>query len=447
MERADRCSLRVTDGDRSVKRWEQLRVTSGSVAFPTLRMSLWVGGARPGSARTCACSILYAPVFERLFGKHREAAVLARRAEVDGDLARAAQLWMDAGQAHEAARVMVMRGDVELDSGKRLQHYVQAIALAPSKHPVRAEARRKRALLAIEMARSGATSAAARRDLIDAASELEALGEAAQAAEAYAIAGDIAGEARSLVEAGDVEKLEDVLTRDNERERGERASRDSFAEIDRLVASGERREAIARARATANDEKERAILARRATAPRVTIELHGARVVLVLGDEVIVGRSLEPSECAITVASHAVSRSHVVIARAGDRVEVRDLGSRNGTELRGMRIGGAMPVPSEGLDVKLGGEVPLRIAASDVLAGAMTIRVAGETYVAPLGPARLDVGTWRIEASSDGWIELVTDEAPRAYLGMTELGPRTALLAGDAIGEERGGPVVVRVVG
>jgi hypothetical protein len=401
-------------------------------------------GTRPGAAASVS-ALLYPAfaVFDRLFGKSRDAAILARRAEVGGDLARATQLWLDAGQAHEAARVTVMRGDVELDSGKRLQHYVQAIALAPADHAVRGEARKKRALLAIEMARGGATSAAARRDLIDAASELEALGEAAKAAEAYAIAGDVEGEARSLVEAGDVEKLEDVLTRDNERERGERVSRDSFAEIDRMLARGERREAIAKAQAAGNREKERAIAAKRATAPRMTIELRGTRMTLVLGDEVVLGRS----EGAITIASHAVSRVHVAVARAGVAVEVRDLGSRNGTELRGMRIGGAIPVPSEGLDLKLGGEVPLRVVASEALAGAVAIHVAGETYVAPLGPSRLGIGAWRIEVGADGWIELVTDDAPRAYLGVTELGPRTALLAGDAIGEVRGEAAVLRVVG
>ena len=141
-------------------------MTSDGVAFPTRST------APHTSLRMNACALLYSfgAVFDRLFGKSRDAAVLAQRAEVAGDLARAVQLWVDAGQAQEAARVMVMRGDVELDSAKRLQHYVQAITLAPEAHAVRAEARRKRALLAIEMARSGVTSAAARRDLIDAAS-------------------------------------------------------------------------------------------------------------------------------------------------------------------------------------------------------------------------------------------------------------------------------------
>jgi len=402
-----------------------------------------VGGVAPARGCESPVRLLSGDVFDRLFGKARETAARAQRAEVDGDLPRATQLWLDAGQRHEAARVMVMRGDVELDSARRLQHYVQAIALAPATHPVRDEARRKRALLAIAMARAGATSAAARRDLIDAAAELEALGEAAEAAAAYAIAGDIEGEARSLVEAGDVEKLEDVLERDNDRERGERAARDSHTGVERLVAGGDRRLALAKARAAGNEEKERAILARRAMGPRVTLELRGVRVRLVLGDEVILGRT----EGAITIASHAVSRSHVAIRRLGDRVEVRDLGSRNGTELRGLRMGGPLAVPDEGLDVKLGGEVPLRIAPTDALAGAVAIDVAGERYVAPLGAAHLGVGAWRIERADDGWLELVTDDAPRAYLGITQLGARTALLVGDAISEARGAGPVLRVVG
>jgi hypothetical protein len=141
----------------------------------------------------------------------------------------------------------------------------------------------------------------------------------------------------------------------------------------------------------------------------------------------------------------------VAIARVTGRIEVRDLGSRNGTELRGMRIGGAIAVPvdgeSPGLDLKLGGEVPLRLAPSALLEGALAIEVGGAHYVAPLGLAHLGVGSWVLEAGIDGWVDLVTGDGPRAYLGTTELGDETALLAGDAVGTERGGPAVLRVVG
>jgi hypothetical protein len=297
------------------------------------------------------------------------------------------------------------------------------------------------------MTRGGATSATARRDLADAAAELESLGDAAQAAEAYALAGDLDGEARALISAGEVEKLENVLDRDRDRARSEREQRGAAQEVEHLVALGQRRLALSRAEAAGQGERARALLAQRAMVPRIMIELRGHRTTLVLGDEVVLGRT----EGAITIASHAVSRSHVTIARVAGRIEVRDLGSRNGTELRGMRIGGAIAMPvdgeSPGLDLKIGGEVPLRLAPSTLLDGALAIEVGGAHYVAPLGLAHLGVGSWVLEAGIDGWVDLVTGDGPHAYLGTTELGERTALLAGDAVGIERGGPAVLRVLG
>ena len=48
--------------------------------------------------------------FDRIFGKGRQAAA-ARTAELRGDLARAAELFGEAGQPEEAARVMILRAD------------------------------------------------------------------------------------------------------------------------------------------------------------------------------------------------------------------------------------------------------------------------------------------------------------------------------------------------
>ncbi len=85
-------------------------------------------------------------------------------------------------------------------AASRLLLYVQAVSLAPEGHAVRDIARRKRALLALGVAREGTTSAAARLDLLDACKDLEALGESTGAAEGYALVGDVEGEARALVE-------------------------------------------------------------------------------------------------------------------------------------------------------------------------------------------------------------------------------------------------------
>ena len=333
-------------------------------------------------------------------------------------------------------------GDAEVDSAKRFQLYVQAVALAPAGHAVRDIARRKRALLALGIAREGATSAAARLDLLEAASELEALGDATHAADAYALAGDLEGEARALVEGGEIDRLEDVLDRDRDRARTERRSHDAHGELDRLLASGKRRAALALAEAltarapgdVAAAERLKTIRAQRSTGPCVVFDLRGKRMQMVLGDEVVVGRT----EGAIMISSHAVSRRHLLIARGGDAILVRDLESRNGTLLRGMRIVGAIPVAMEGLELKLGGEVPLRLSASSEIEGALAVEVAGSRYVAPLGPARLGIGAWRLETAPDGWLELVTDDDPPAYIGGVRIEARTPLLSGDAIAANRG---------
>jgi hypothetical protein len=394
--------------------------------------------------------------FLGLFAKKRRLVFMARRAELEGDLASAAKLFAEGDRLDEAARVLVLRGDSEVDPQRRRQHYVQAVALAeplPANHVVRVLARRKRAMLAIAAARDGATSAAARQDLVEAAADLEAIGDAARAAEAYGLAGDVDGEARALVEAGEVERLEEVLARDHARESDARRSRTAHGEIERLLASGRRREALAQAERMAlqapTDEVSRdrvkTIRAARALVPRAELEIRGRRVQLALGDEVTVGRS-EDGGAAIGVASHAVSRRHLSIARGADgRAALRDLGSRNGTELRGMRIAGAIAIPEEGIEVRLGGEVPLRAAPSDELPGAIAIDVGGARVIAPLGPAKMGVGEWRVEAASDGWLELVTGDAPPAFFGAVQIGPRTPLLRGDAIAASRGGEIVVRV--
>ena len=117
-----------------------------------------------------------------------------------------------------------------------------------------------------------------------------------------------------------------------------------------------------------------------------------------------------------------------------------------------MRIAGAIPVAmGAGLELKLGGEVPLRLAASDDLPGALAIEVGGSRYVAPLGPARLGIGAWRLESASDGWLELVTDDDPvRATSGdHAARGRGRRCSPGDAIAEKkrrRSGEVVLRAL-
>lgn len=384
-------------------------------------------------------------LFDRFFGKGRQANA-ARAAELRGDLAKAAELYGEAGLPAEAARILVLRGDGEPDARTRLQLYTHAASLAPEGADTNKQARLKRAKLLLALAGDAAVSAVARHEVIEAAKDLEAIGEPLEAADAYRRAGDKAGEARALQAAGDVEQLEFLLSTQQHEERVSRAREDRAKDVDLMIGCGRRREALAALdellAATPDDaplrERANGLRARKLRAPIVPLEAAGERWLVVLGDEVVLGRS----EGSIKVPSNAVSRQHLRIARENGEVVVRDLESRNGTQLRGINLAGALAV-RDGLELKLGREVPLRIAPSSKIDGAYEIVIAGERYVASLGKARTPVPGLALAAGADDWIELVTDGA-HAYLGDVELVPRATLLVGDAIATARGSTPALR---
>ncbi|MDB4943364.1 MAG: hypothetical protein JWP97_2898 [Labilithrix sp.] len=386
-------------------------------------------------------------LFDRIFGKGRHA-YTGKAAELRGDLASAAVLYGQAGQPDEAARVMLLRADGETDVRTRLQLLAQAAQLATPDGDRHKEARLRRAELLLALAGDASVSAVARHEIIAAARDLEAIGEALKAAEAYGRAGDKEGEARALQAAGDVERLEFLLSTEQHKERTSRARVDRTKDIDLMIECGRRREALTSLdellRATPDDaplrDRANALRARRVEAPIVALEMLGERWTMVLGSELVIGRS----EGSIKVSSNAVSRQHLRISREGDDIVVRDLESRNGTQLRGINLAGALPVKS-GLDLKLGREVSLRVAPCAKLGGAVEIDVAGQHYVACLGKSCLPVDGLSLESGADGWVELVA-RGTHVYVGGVEWAEHATLLAGDSITTARTGAPAVKVV-
>ena len=366
----------------------------------------------------------------------------AERAELAGNLSRAIELWAASGAVDEAARVMLLRGDAEADPKMRLQHYTQAAATAKPGSSVHKSARTKRARLVVSLVGDGA-SPALRRDLIGAGGDLEDAGEFAEAADVYARAGDTEAEARALAKGGEVDRLEGVLERAQRETRVGRRALELHAEIDSLTLAGQRRAALRLAEASPDDPLARSRASRirggRALGPRVRLTLRDERMTLVLGSEVTIGRS----EGAITVASSALSRRHVVISRPCGNVVLTDLGSRNGTQLRGQDLAHALTVEGE-INVTMGGLVPLHLSPSTALVGAIVIDVAGDCYVASLGDAKLHVGDWQLVMSEEGWVELVTHGTP-AFLDRMALAERVTLLRGDAIASQRDGAPELRI--
>ena len=390
--------------------------------------------------------------FDKWFGKGARLNAKARSAELRGELGKAAELYGEAGQPAEAGRVMLLRGDGESDARARLQYFTHAAKLCPEGTESNRTARLKRAELLLALAGDTAVSAVARHEVNEAARDLEAIGEPLKAAEAFARSGDKDGEARALQAAGDVERLEFLLSSEQFKERSERTRAGKAKDIDVMIESGRRRDALGALeellRGAPDDaplrERANGLRARRVLAPVVAVEAvvngNPQRFVLVTGDEIVIGRS----EGAITVPSNAVSRQHLRISRQDGGVVVRDLESRNGTQLRGINLAGAIAV-GDGLELKLGKEVPLRIVPSARLPGAVEISVSGETYFACLGPTRTPIAGVALAPGSDGWLELVLDGV-RTFVGDVELVPRTTLLVGDAITTTRGADALLRIL-
>ncbi len=384
---------------------------------------------------------------DRIFGKRRHSSA-AKTAELRGDLDRAAELFGEAGEPDEAARVMLLRADGATDPRLKLQFLAQAAQLATVGTPLQKDARRRRAEFLLALAGDTAVSSVARHDVIEAARDLEAIGESLKAADAFARAGDKEGEARALQAAGDVERLEFLLSSEHFKTRVDRARNERSKDIDAMIACGRRREALAALDALSQGseddgplrERAHGLRARRVEAPIVQLDMRGERWTMVLGSDVVIGRD----QGAIKVLSNAVSRQHVRIARDGGDITVRDLGSRNGTQLRGIGLAGALPV-GDGLELRLGGEVPLRVAPSTRLRGAVEIDVGGARYVACLGETILPIDGFALAAGADGWVELVTCGV-HAYAGAVEWTSRATLLAGDSVAVSRGGEPALRVV-
>jgi pSer/pThr/pTyr-binding forkhead associated (FHA) protein len=69
-----------------------------------------------------------------------------------------------------------------------------------------------------------------------------------------------------------------------------------------------------------------------------------------MGDRTTIGRS---PDCEVFLDDVTVSRKHAVLARTGDRFEVEDLGSLNGTFLNRKRIEKKAPL-EDGDELQIG---------------------------------------------------------------------------------------------
>lgn len=377
-------------------------------------------------------------------GGYRDRA--AKKLEREGDLKGAVELYLEAGLRDEAARVLLLRGDADPILERRMAFFDQASTTAESAELGR-KAKARRARLAYDLVKG--KGAALQSELVVAASDLEAAGEFVIAAEAFALAGDSEGEIRALTSAGAIDKLEERLHKDALASRTENQRTLALKRIQDLDRSAERRQALKIAAEVGESESEerigdlvREIRQRLVRGPTCNLVVLGEAWTVAFGDELTVGRG----EATIVLASRALSRVHLRVRRdESGEIVAEDAGTRNGTFLRGARLGGPVPV-GKGLELTLGTEVPcsLEVTAS----GAVAVTVAGLRYLAPLGP--LVAGPFRVRLDGRGadetsFMVLESDHGAPAFRGALELARRVELCYGDEIAAERSGEALIVV--
>jgi len=286
--------------------------------------------------------------------------------------------------------------------------------------------------------------------VLKAAADLDALGEHDGAAVAYARAGDDRARGEALARAGNIDELEAVLSKEQARERTARDRAGAMSEIELFLAGGLRREACVLARRCGTDGRlvAEGLEARRVAGDSVRLTIQRRASVWLLGDEVLLGRAPDaaalpdgPRRSVVPIPSPGVSRNHLLIARRGADPVVRDLGSRHGTRAHGRPVSGEIAV-GEGLHLTLGPDAFVTIRPEPP---GIALTIAGRELIAPLGPAWLGIGRWRIERGDDAWLELVTDDSPPAYTADLRWAARATLLSGDRLNAARTGPVALTI--
>lgn len=362
----------------------------------------------------------------------------AQHAEAAGDLELATRLYLEAGARDDASRVLGARAQSALDAADRLR--LLSLALEHCGEARRPGLRREHASLRLELCQTGELQLT-RFELVQLGNDLSELGEHQLAADAFGLAGDLEAQTGALVEAGAIERLEAVFDADESRQRLARDREQTSKNAVDLERLGRRRAVLAVAADQPDDGASRLgelahrIKLTRVTGPMLRLELAGERRQFVLGERVTLGRG----NAAIVVASPAVSRRHLELRRE-DGVPILVDMSKNGTTLRGIPLGGSVPVRSR-LEVVLGGEVVVSVAPHEEYG--LELRIAEQSYWVPLGDLTSSVGSFC--RGPDDWVELCPP-ARGVYLNSVQVLERIQLCAGDELKPARDAAASVRVL-
>jgi hypothetical protein len=197
---------------------------------------------------------------------------------------------------------------------------------------------------------------------------------------------------------GELERMEACLARVDEQRTAQRRVRDARQQFDTLMAAGERLAAVELCQAAADptdDGRQLGLLARK-TSERlcrgrsVAFRLGDGRVLRLCEVPAVLGRD---PEVELPLREPTVSRRHARLVGGEGALRLEDAGSRGGTHLGGLPLGGPIPLRDAG-EIGLGASCRLHFEARP-----HGLELRGETgldrgFWAVVGPAPLDLSPW-----------------------------------------------------
>ena len=299
--------------------------------------------------------------FKRVFSSDYRRALAA---EAAGEYVEAARAYALAGERDKVGEMHLLAA--ERASGREARILgLRSAARWCGDGELGQNVRRRIARALLEAVRSGGLITEGDRAVVQEAAELfRQAGDGAGAGEALELCGDEQGAADAYQSAGEVERLEEVLSRDEQRRVRERQLREATEQYQRLFVGGARTAALERLQECArldpagpSRQLAEVLGARRITRGVVALRSEAGRAALVCaGDGAFpVGIGRDPA-CGMALRDARVSRIHAEIDRRGDGFIVRDAGSRNGTRLGGVTVEGDLPLEGHG-EIGLGDAV------------------------------------------------------------------------------------------
>ena len=366
----------------------------------------------------------------------------ARSLEGRGDFRGAAGLYAEAGMPLEAAKALLHAAERASKPEERVAAWLDALRTLPEgAHDLRKEAEIKLGRSVLSEAQAHGAAGTLERDrLADAAERLERNGAFTDAADAWELLGQKDDLARCLELGGEIERLEAVLGKTNDDDAASAKIRRLVSEAELAAELGDRdsaRTALREAVALAPNDVDllrmlRELEGRWIGGRRVVLSYQRAGVSVGL---TLVGRlpvTLGRSDADVVVRGGSVSRSHCELYRQGGALFVKDLGSRNGTLVKGIPIAAALRLEGS-TEVGLGEDATIRVVPLEEGADIEVLRGLDRGQRTLAGTDRLPLPGLRAEVVFEGDRTLLSPlDGASIRLGARTIHARIDLLLGDA---------------